>query len=128
MQLGNFQKSWSQALQDNASKNFLIAALLALNAIAVVGWFRTEKTTVLVPPMHDETLEVSTKSASIGYKKAWALTVAQLAGNVTPGNAKRIEESPAHSPNKSRTSSATLSPLVSNPVKFSTNPPPTKFS
>jgi conjugal transfer pilus assembly protein TraE len=90
MNLGSFTKSWAQAVRDNATKNILIAVLIATNAIAVLGWFRTETTVVLVPPMHDEKMEVSSSHASEGYKRAWALTVAQLAGNVTPGNADLV--------------------------------------
>ena len=90
MQLGRFTKSWSQAVRDNATKNVLIAVLVCANAIAVLGWFRTETTVVLVPPLHDERMEVSSSHASEGYKRAWALTVAELAGNITPGNADLV--------------------------------------
>src|SRR5262245_6859453 len=86
MKLGHFKKNWSQAVRDNAGKNIVIAVLAIANLCAVAGWFGTNKTVVLVPPMHDEKLEVSFTEASVGYKKAWALTVSELAGNVTPGN------------------------------------------
>jgi conjugal transfer pilus assembly protein TraE len=90
MKLGAFTKSWSQAVRDNATKNVVIAVLIGSNAIAVLGWFRTETTVVLVPPLHDERMEVGSSHASEGYKRAWALMVAQLAGNVTPGNADLV--------------------------------------
>ena len=90
MNLGHFKKNWAQAMRDNAGKNIIIAALVIANLCAVVGWFNTEKTVVLVPPMHDERLEISVTQASVGYKKAWALTVSELAGNVTPGNADLV--------------------------------------
>lgn len=90
MQLGSFTKSWSQAVRENASKSVLIAILIGTNAIAVIGWFRGETTVVLVPPLHDERMEVASSHASEGYKRAWALTVAELAGNVTPGNADLV--------------------------------------
>lgn len=93
MQLGKFKKNWSQAVRENAHKNIIIIALACTNALAVLGWFRTEQTIVLVPPLKDEALSVSTSKASVGYKKAWALTVAELAGNVTPGNADLVLKS-----------------------------------
>lgn len=90
MNLGSFRKNWTQAMRDNASKSIIIIVLAFANLCAVVGWFTTKRTVVLVPPMHDERLEVSTTQASVGYKKAWALTVSELAGNVTPGNADLV--------------------------------------
>jgi conjugal transfer pilus assembly protein TraE len=90
MKLSVFTKSWSQAVRDNATKNVVIGVLIGANALAIVGWFQTERTIVLVPPLHDERMEVSSSHASEGYKRAWALTVAQLAGNVTPGNADLV--------------------------------------
>jgi conjugal transfer pilus assembly protein TraE len=90
MKLGSFTTSWAQAVRENATKNIVIAVLIGTNALAVVGWFETDKTVVLVPPLHDERMEVSSSHASEGYKRAWALTVAQLAGNVTPGNADLV--------------------------------------
>jgi conjugal transfer pilus assembly protein TraE len=87
MKFALFTKSWGEAVRENASKNVLLGVLIVSNAMAVIGWFRTEKTIVLVPPQHDERMEVSASRASEGYKRAWALTVAQLCGNITPGSA-----------------------------------------
>ncbi len=87
MKLTAFTKSWAQAVRENATKNVMLGILIVSNALAILGWFRTEKTVVLVPPQHDERMEISATRASEGYKRAWALTVAQLCGNVTPGTA-----------------------------------------
>lgn len=93
MKLAAFSKSWAQAVRENATKNMMLTVLILTNAVAVVGWFRTEKTIVLVPPQHDERMEVSISKASQGYKTAWGLAVATLAGNVTPGTADFVLES-----------------------------------
>ena len=93
MKLAAFSKSWAQAVRENATKNMMLTVLILTNAIAVVGWFRTEKTIVLVPPQHDERMEVSLSKASQGYKTAWGLSVAMLAGNVTPGTADFVLQS-----------------------------------
>jgi conjugal transfer pilus assembly protein TraE len=90
MKLSGFRQSWSQAARENTVKNVLIAALVATNALTVIGWFRTAETIVLVPPMQDKRLAISESNASPEYKKAWALMVAQLAGNITPGNADLV--------------------------------------
>jgi conjugal transfer pilus assembly protein TraE len=93
MKLSGFKQSWSRAVRENTTKNFVIAALVATNAITAAGWFRVEETVVLVPAVLDQRMEVQATNASPAYKKAWALTVAQLAGNVTPGNADLVLES-----------------------------------
>ena len=93
MELAGFKKSWAGAVRDNATKNLVIAGLMATNLLTAIGWFQVEQTVVLVPAVFDERMEVKGSEASPAYKKAWALTVAQLAGNVTPGNADLVLES-----------------------------------
>lgn len=93
MQLSEFKQSWARAVRENTTKNFVIAALVVTNALTAAGWFQVEETVVLVPAVHDQRMEVRASDASPAYKKAWALTVAQLAGNVTPGNADLVLES-----------------------------------
>lgn len=90
MHFARFKGSWSAARRENATKNMLVAVLIVTNLIAVLGWFRTRETVVLVPPTLDERVTVSADAASDGYKKAWALYVAELLGNVSPGNADFI--------------------------------------
>lgn len=87
MHLKNFNRSWGATLKASAIKDVLIVALLVTNALAVIGWFRSEETVVLVPFTLTESAEVSASTASKSYKEAYALAVAELVGNVTPGNA-----------------------------------------
>ena len=93
MKLDAFRQSWARAVRENTTKNLVIAALVATNALTAAGWFQVEETVVLVPTTFDERMEVKASDASPAYKKAWALTVAQLCGNVTPGNADLLLES-----------------------------------
>lgn len=67
-------------------KTVLIILLAISNIIAGVGWFKTRETVVLIPQHLDEIVEVSYSSASKGYKKAWALSMTQLIGNISPSN------------------------------------------
>lgn len=90
MELARFKKSWAGAVRDNATKNLVIAGLMATNLLTAIGWFQVEQTVVLVPAVFDERMEVKGSDASPSYKKSWALTVALLAGNVTPGNADLV--------------------------------------
>lgn len=90
MLFDTFKKSWGVALKENATKNIVIVLLIITNLLAVFGWFRSHETVVLVPPTLDERVRVSQASASAGYKKSWGLYVAELMGNVSPGNVEFI--------------------------------------
>lgn len=92
MEMKKYKLSWADAVKNNASKNLIIAVLIVTNFVAVFGWFRSKETIVLIPPTLDERVEVSATKASEGYKTAWAVHVAELLGNVTPGNADFIAE------------------------------------
>ena len=92
MQFRNYQLSLRDALQNNATKNVIIAVLIGTNFLSVWGWFSSTETIILVPPTLDDRVVVSADEASDGYKTAWALYVAQLLGNITPGNADFVGE------------------------------------
>ncbi|MCY3731835.1 MAG: TraE/TraK family type IV conjugative transfer system protein [Rhodospirillaceae bacterium] len=76
MRLSKYQLSLADALQNNATKNIIIAVLLGTNFLSVWGWFSSTETIVLVPPTLDERVIVSADDASAGYKTAWGLYVA----------------------------------------------------
>ncbi|MGI9295062.1 MAG: TraE/TraK family type IV conjugative transfer system protein [Pseudomonadales bacterium] len=92
MELSKYKLSWTDAVKNNSSKNLIIAVLIVTNFVVVFGWFRSKETIVLVPPTLDARVTVSATKASEGYKTAWAVHVAELLGNVTPGNADFIAE------------------------------------
>lgn len=116
MQLSAFKQRWSQALRENARKNLLIAALVTTNVLTAACLFRVEETIVLVPAVVDQRMSLKASDASSAYKKAWALTVAQLSGNVTPGNADLVMESLGDlmSPEAYRRIAASLSAQVAD--------------
>jgi conjugal transfer pilus assembly protein TraE len=93
MNLSTFKERWLDAARDSAAKHLLVAALLATNMLTAVALFRVEETVVLVPAIVDERMSLQSSNASASYKKAWGLTVAQLCGNVTPGNADLVMQS-----------------------------------
>lgn len=92
MRWKNYELSWTDAVKNSSSKNLIIAVLIITNAVAVFGWFRSKETVVLVPPTLDQRVQVSSDKASEGYKTSWAVHVAMLMGNVTPGNADFITD------------------------------------
>lgn len=86
MLFAKYKSSWSSMVAENRFKNLLIVGLMITNLIASIGWFKTRETVVLIPQYLDEKVEVSYNHASKGYKKAWALSVTQLIGNISPSN------------------------------------------
>ncbi|MGP1715699.1 MAG: TraE/TraK family type IV conjugative transfer system protein [Methylophilus sp.] len=82
----SFQKTYNTIIAENNFYRFIIFFLMLFLLIAMMGWLGKENTTVLVPPTLNEKAEISNKSASATYKKSWALFIAELLGNVTPGN------------------------------------------
>lgn len=58
----------------------------------MAGWISKDRITVLVPPTLNEVTSISKRSADGGYKKGWAMFVAGLLGNITPGNADTVVE------------------------------------
>lgn len=92
MKFSRYQASLRELAKNNATKNIIIAVLLATNSLLAWGWFTSTETIVLVPPTLDERVIVSSNEASEGYKTAWAVYVAQMMGNITPGNAAFIAQ------------------------------------
>lgn len=66
---------------------------MTLNLVTLVGWLKKDTAIVLIPPGLSEKSELAKNKASEGYKKAWAMYVAMLIGNVTPENADFVQES-----------------------------------
>lgn len=66
---------------------------MTLNLLTLVGWLKKDTAIVLIPPNLSEKAEVAKNKASEGYKKAWAVYVATLIGNVTPENADFVLDS-----------------------------------
>ena len=92
MRFIKYQASLREMARNSATKNIIIAVLLATNSLLAWGWFTATETIVLVPPTLDERVVVSANEASEGYKTAWGVYVAEMMGNITPGNAEFIAE------------------------------------
>lgn len=68
----------------------VVLCLLFTNIVSVYGWISKDQLVVFVPPSLNEKVEVSVNRASESYKKAWALFVATLLGNINPDNSDFI--------------------------------------
>jgi len=87
-----FLETWRGVRAENRFHR--IATVVLAGAVAVLGYglLARQPVVVLVPPALKERVWVAERSAQEGYYKAWALHLAMLLGNVTPGNLPLIEE------------------------------------
>lgn len=92
MQWTVFSNTWRGLKTENVLYRTLVPVLVIANVISMAGWISKDRITVLVPPTLNEVTSISKRSADGGYKKGWAMFVAGLLGNVTPGNADTVVE------------------------------------
>lgn len=93
MNFKKFSTTWSGMKAENSLYRMVLPVLAFSLAVAVWALSTKKETVILVPPTISEQMEISTKKASGGFKKSWGLFVAQLAGNVTPGNVDFVRQS-----------------------------------
>lgn len=91
MTLAHWLTTWRGLTAENRFHRFALAALVTSNLLTGVALLRAERTVVLVPPVLDGPVSVARESASQEVREAWALHVAGLLGNVSPGNAAFLQ-------------------------------------
>lgn len=92
MNIGQFLETWRGTQFENKFLRIITVLLSASLLILVVSLVNREIPVILVPPEITEQVRISKNSADAETKKAWALYIAQLIGNVTPGNADFVAE------------------------------------
>lgn len=74
----------------------VMLAVLAVMTLALatmgVALVRREQIVVIAPPVLDAEVTLGRSSADIGYKRAWALFVAETLGDITPANLTFMRE------------------------------------
>ncbi len=90
--LDHFQKNWDSIQWENKIWRLLAVGLTAAVVILAYAVIHADKIIVLSPPNLSEEVEISRQKASLAYKKGFAMYLATLGGNVTPGNGKIIKE------------------------------------
>lgn len=92
MQFGRYKKSFSSLQLENNFFRILTLGLLVLVIILVIALLN-KKTIVTVQPWTlARDAQVTEANASQSYMEAWGLALAQLIGNVTPGNVDFVSE------------------------------------
>lgn len=114
MRLTGLRKGLGELKADNLKKNTVIVMLAVSNLLAVFGWYQQDEVVRLIPPQLEKAEIVGSSTASEGYREAFALMVAQLSGNITPGNADFVKKSLGNllSPSAYRAIEKTLSDQI----------------
>lgn len=92
MQFGQYKKSFSSLQLENNFFRILTLGLLTLVLILVVALLNKKTIVTLQPWTLARDAQVTETQASNSYMEAWGLALAQLIGNVTPGNVDFVGE------------------------------------
>ena len=92
MNFKGFFSTWDGIVKENRFYRIMITILLISNVLVAFAALRTERSIVLVPPHLNSEVQVMRNQASTNFKEAWGLFVAELLGNVTPGNLEFIRK------------------------------------
>jgi conjugal transfer pilus assembly protein TraE len=93
MDIKKFLSTWKGTLWENKLQRYLIAALVASNIVLGLAAFGRSEVVVLTPPEITRALKVARDQGDQSYSETWGLALAQLLGNVTPGNADFVKRS-----------------------------------
>lgn len=92
MKMADFLKTWEGALAENRFSRLVIVLLLIALILVGVKAFSRESIVTLQPyTLHGEAW-VTQNNASQSYKESWAMMLASLTGNVTPGTVDFVKE------------------------------------
>lgn len=92
MKLKNFLQTWEATKTANLVLLGAVIVLSLLNGYLVLSVSRVKLQRELIPPMLDQPVKVGYARADEAYYKSWALYVAELVGNLTPGNSNFVAE------------------------------------
>ncbi|WP_347990209.1 TraE/TraK family type IV conjugative transfer system protein [Methylomonas sp. AM2-LC] len=92
MDFKKYATTWMGIHASNQFMKTIIMFLLISNLLMMIGLLKKDATTILIPPDLSERAEITRNQASSGYKKAWAVYVAEMIGNVSPENADFVRE------------------------------------
>lgn len=85
-----FFKNFDAAV--SSSKTLLVAviAMALLNVFFGLALIRSKAQVILIPPHLDKQVRIGYAEADSEYYKAWGMYVAELVGNLTPGNSEFV--------------------------------------
>lgn len=89
----SFRQSYGAMARERSGSRFIISGLVVLCLVLSFGLITKKPVVILVPPDLSQESEIAANNASAPVKKAWGLVVANLVGNVTPGNVEFVQRS-----------------------------------
>lgn len=92
MNLQTFLTTWRGTRLENKYQRWVIAGLVVSNVIVGLAAFARGETVVVIPPDLAGKVAISKSDSDRDYQQAWAFFLAQLLGNVTPGNADIVKK------------------------------------
>lgn len=90
MKLDAFLTSWQGTQLENRWQRLWISVLVFSNLLLCIAAFSRDTVIAIQPPTLSKSAEVAKAQASQSYLEAWGLLLAELMGNVTPGNVSFI--------------------------------------
>ena len=90
--MGLFRTSWDNLVRENRIGRYVSVGQVIAIIILAYAVVHRDEIVVLSPPNLSEQVEISRDKASLAYKKGFAMYLAMLGGNVTPGNVAIIKE------------------------------------
>ncbi len=93
MNFEKFLQSWEGITKENRIFRVLTIGLVVMNIATAMLAMNADRTVVLVPPAVPGEVEIERDNASLQFKEAWAVFVAEMLGNVTPETADFVSQS-----------------------------------
>ena len=87
-----FRKNWENLSRENLIWRYVSIGQVIVMVILAYAVVHRDEIVVLSPPDLSEQVEISRSKASLAYRKSFAMYLAMLGGNVTPGNVVIIKE------------------------------------
>lgn len=92
MTLDHCLKTWNGVLKENWFHRIITMVLAVGLVLALIKAFTVDTIIVIQPYTLNEEAWVSQNQASSSYKESWAMMLASLTGNVTPGSVNFVKE------------------------------------
>ncbi len=110
MKFDIFLQTWQGTQRENRWQRALIAGLVIANLLLAIAALSKDTVVAIQPPTLSTSAEISRNKATEPYLGSWGLYLAQLMGNVTPGNVSfiRIAIAPLLAPDAYQEVIATL--------------------
>ncbi len=92
MKFDIFLQTWQGTQRENRWQRALIAVLVVANLLLSIAALSKNTVVAIQPPTLSTSAEIARNHATEPYLESWGLYLAQLIGNVTPGNVSFVRK------------------------------------